>query len=366
MQKEDISLFIAVLRPVLILMVCLVHAPYISSYPSGMVNVEDINTLLGPFLKDTFVRGAVPLLSVISGYLAYASFSGRRFQQFVVKKIWRLLVPYIVWNTLFAILFYIGYLFFKYPNVGALLHSGNIGDVVKVILGINRIPINAPTYFLRDLFLVTLMTPIISILSRRYLHIFISIVFLTSLFTFFPIWSFFGYSILYRYDTILFYFIGFCLARHKVLEMADVTSFEYKQSFIWFLLVCLAVTWLLAKYKIDSFSYTKVKPLFGVLFFIVVPGLLSLIVKSKKKASIEFLLKFSPYSFTLFLVHTLVATVLLYFTGGWWLAVNNASPAYLQILSLIAYLSIAATLSFCIAQVYWITKSKIKSKMLQL
>jgi surface polysaccharide O-acyltransferase-like enzyme len=112
---------------------------------------------------------ASPLFFLISGYLFVSSNSGFSWQTFTVKcrrrlKTW--VVPYLLWNTIF-LLFY-GLVGLLLPSVlGDIppLQEMSFTDVLKAYWcirgeGFNSGPIDGPLWFLRDLMVIALLTPL--------------------------------------------------------------------------------------------------------------------------------------------------------------------------------------------------------------
>lgn len=112
---------------------------------------------------------ASPLFFLISGYLFVASNSGFSWQAFTVKcrrrlKTW--VVPYLLWNTIF-LLFY-GLVGLVLPSVlGDVppLQEMTLTDILKAYWcirgeGFNSGPIDGPLWFLRDLMVIALFTPV--------------------------------------------------------------------------------------------------------------------------------------------------------------------------------------------------------------
>lgn len=114
----------------------------------------------GPFgyiarlLISTLGRGSVPMLSIISGFLAVRTlFGGRKPGAFVHKKVNTLLVPMILWSAI-ALMFFLveaAYLgeagFWDYSAL----------DWANSILSLTAPPINTPLAFLRDVFVCAML-----------------------------------------------------------------------------------------------------------------------------------------------------------------------------------------------------------------
>ena len=93
-------------------------------------------------MSQTLVKVAMPTFFVMSGYLFFANadtFNQDIYKQKIGRRVKTLLIPYIIWNLLMAV----------------KLKTFNLSIFVN--------PANMPLWFLRDLMIVSLLTPIIYI-----------------------------------------------------------------------------------------------------------------------------------------------------------------------------------------------------------
>jgi hypothetical protein len=146
------------------------------------------------FVLETLPRYGTLLLSVISGYLFCMNPSGNIFR----KKISSLLVPYLIANLavlLPVLLIYAcGYNYLnRLPYDHTLISEG--------LLSLNSPPINPPTYFIRDLFVIFCF---LGLLQKNYW----GLLFIVPLF-------FFGQIVL-RWDIPMLFAIGFTIAKFRI------------------------------------------------------------------------------------------------------------------------------------------------------
>jgi fucose 4-O-acetylase-like acetyltransferase len=145
MKSKNISQYdiISALRLPLIVLVTYAHsyggvAEGYSVLGSGWDSYEVLKIVM----SQTLVKVAMPTFFVMSGYLFFANvekFNKEIYQQKIWRRIKTLLIPYIIWNLLMA-------------------------AKLKVFsLSIFWTPANMPLWFLRDLMIVSLLTPIIYI-----------------------------------------------------------------------------------------------------------------------------------------------------------------------------------------------------------
>lgn len=103
---------------------------------------------------DWLGRGAVPLLSVVSGILVWRTLSTRLPRQFLAGKLRTLIVPMVIWNTFMAALLL------------ASLAFGLTDRILSIawynwIFALNAVPVNVPLGFLRDMFVCMLFMPVL-------------------------------------------------------------------------------------------------------------------------------------------------------------------------------------------------------------
>lgn len=140
---------------------------------------------------------AVPLLYFISAYLLFMK--KRNYWEIIKKRIRQILVPFLLWPTIILIL----YLSFNYKNI----RSYDFIDYLDAYLGVlNRKGMLLPHFwFLRDLFLLTLLYPIF---SKNNALDFIA-------FGFAIIWWLSGKSFIIGYNSLFYYMLGYFAAKYN-------------------------------------------------------------------------------------------------------------------------------------------------------
>ena len=145
MKSKSISQFdiINALRLPLIVLVTYAH-----SYGGVMEGFSvlgsewDTYEVLKILMSQTLVKVAMPMFFAMSGYLFFANveqFNKEIYWQKIGRRIKTLLIPYIIWNVLMAV------------------------KLKTFCLSFFWTPANMPLWFLRDLMIVSLLTPIIYI-----------------------------------------------------------------------------------------------------------------------------------------------------------------------------------------------------------
>jgi len=130
-------------------------------------------------------HAAVPIFYLFSGYLYFVNGGGHYINR-IKKKTTTLFIPYILWNIIALIcivMFMLGGIIIKGNQFDNILHLFEENGWCKLFwnynqwgfdktnwLGfmqpVNSGPINLPLWFLRDLFIVVLLTPLIELLLK--------------------------------------------------------------------------------------------------------------------------------------------------------------------------------------------------------
>ncbi|WP_338091096.1 acyltransferase [Shinella kummerowiae] len=163
-----VSARINVMRIVLISGIIFVHVPYdpaTSPYLGQFGGLDWMRV----FLADSLFRIGVPCLSAISGYLLFQrGWDAFDYAKTLRTKASTILVPFLLWNTAFLALVYVaqsqGIGFGYLPDVV----NAAPRDLMNLTLAIETWPINIPLYFLRDLLLCLLLSPLIALAVLRY------------------------------------------------------------------------------------------------------------------------------------------------------------------------------------------------------
>ncbi|WP_183755552.1 MULTISPECIES: acyltransferase family protein [unclassified Rhizobium] len=163
----NVSSRINLMRIVLISGIVFVHIPFdaASSPYEGAYGAFD---WIRVFLTEALFRVGVPCLSAISGYLLFRSGQENfSYKKTVRTKVQTVFVPFLLWNCGFIAAMVLatsvgvgdGYL----PDP---LHASG-RDLMSQVLAVENFPANVPLYFLRDLFVCILLSPILAWLISR-------------------------------------------------------------------------------------------------------------------------------------------------------------------------------------------------------
>lgn len=164
----DVSSRIGLMRIVLIAGIVFVHVPF-NPATSPYLGLYGGLDWLRVFLGESLFRVGVPCLSAISGYLLFRSGEvSFNYRKTLRRKMQTILLPFLIWNgaLLLAVLLMqrygigIGYL----PDLRSLSPAGWFDAAFAA----GDTPINLPLYFLRDLFVCIILSPLLAASIRRY------------------------------------------------------------------------------------------------------------------------------------------------------------------------------------------------------
>ena len=333
-ERAHYSQLIELLRPLLIMLMCWAHIPFIYGY--GSASLSEPQTLLGPFFRDVISRGAVPVLTVISGYLAYYSFNRKSYLRFVGDKTKRVFLPFVLWNLILLGLLWALFRYGGYVLNEEVVAIENCNDVLRAVLGINRLPINQPLYFLRDLFLISLFCPLFQLLARHYISALLFAMLCTgyALTTLTP--HLFTYGVMYRSDMVLFFFIGFLFARSG-FSLPQATPREVAAGLALLAVFCAATTLYLGATNPDIDLYLKGRTLFALGFLVLLPCFMSGLLAVRDSRCGRFLRAISPYSFIVFLSHFILIYGFFELQKRTGFSLDNRSPLLKQAIFVATY-----------------------------
>lgn len=181
-HKDLQSQTIATLRFPLIVGVVLIHA-HMTDIIIGGKNVFSqldfpIYSFVATLLSEVLARIAVPLFFILSGFLFFyhTTFNRMVYAAKLRKRARSILLPYLIWNLIVI------WLFFLAQNLLPSLMSGVNKPIIDYTLkewieafwakqsadpSSGNMPINYPLWFIRDLMVVMLLSPIIYLLVKH-------------------------------------------------------------------------------------------------------------------------------------------------------------------------------------------------------
>jgi succinoglycan biosynthesis protein ExoH len=163
-MNRVVSQRIALLRTLMIFGVVLLHTP-------GRVTVDALDFsnvfhVVRAFFQEGVFRVGVPVLSLISGYLLFGANLDQSPFELYKKKTKTLVVPFIAFNIGLAAAVY-GFQFLTGHTLWRNLATLSRIDVLDSLFAITASPIDYPLYFLRDMIVVVILSPLIGKLLRH-------------------------------------------------------------------------------------------------------------------------------------------------------------------------------------------------------
>jgi succinoglycan biosynthesis protein ExoH len=282
---------IAFLRLLLILGIFVVHVPFADD-TTPYTDAPTASDWMRVFLGDVVFRAGVPCLSAISGFLLFSGSRTKSYGTLLKSKLFTLGMPLLLWNLALFLLVYAlqshgvaeGY----FPDLRAV----TIPQIFDLLLAVSDKPINLPLYFLRDLFVCVLLSPLVSLVVKGKPWI-ILVAYITTVVL--PI----HVPFFLRTDILFAFSLGAVLAIHRL----DVLALDqYKSIFAIAFITCAAgVAFLLLhpalKHSPETLIASRVLSSLGVLSFWTSSDWL---VRTQIG---KYLIKQSPSSFWLFCTH---------------------------------------------------------------
>jgi len=306
------SAAIRVIRPILIILMSFAHIGILNEVVSiNNASALDFNSWMTVYLKAGVAKSGVPLLSLISGYLAVMSLERYGYFRILLRKVRRLVWPLVWSNLLFIILI-------TYPSQAhdasvrpdLQIHPFNWLGWFQATFAFYRLPANQPLYFLKDLYTCFLLLPLLVVSARiKYLNLAViawmayKCIYLKSAFLFmvFPLWFL-------RFDIVFAFYIGILLYfwNKDLVIQSDRVNLGLVFLFLVVTGLASAMYVVLAKPEhLELFLWTdflvKVCSVIGCI------GIMSLLVNNPGGVS-RFFSWLSPFAYTLFLTHLFTFT----------------------------------------------------------
>ncbi|MBB3945426.1 succinoglycan biosynthesis protein ExoH [Rhizobium skierniewicense] len=207
---QNLSSRINLMRIVLISGIVFVHVPH-DPETSPFLGAYGFFDWVRVFLGDALFRIGVPCLSAISGYLLFRrGLADFDYPATIKSKTRTVLLPFLLWNGLL----FLGVLVMQRFGVGVGyfpdLWSATAREIMNHGAAVEEFPLNIPLYFLRDLFVCILLSPILAFLVQRFPWPTLVVLLVLTALPDLPIWIVQKKSILFSFS------LGIALALHKV------------------------------------------------------------------------------------------------------------------------------------------------------
>ncbi|MFZ5811184.1 MAG: acyltransferase family protein [Thermodesulfobacteriota bacterium] len=160
---QDVSQRIDVLRLILIFLIVLAHGARLLT---GLVpGLESGTRFVISIFNDNITHSAIPLFFIISGYLFLRKFdlSVPAYLTMCRKKLLSIFVPYLLFNLIWVLWLYF---------VGSIEMFGSRSFLVQEgiwtkLFGLGTVPVNYPLWFLRDLLIVFIVSPVFLVFYKE-------------------------------------------------------------------------------------------------------------------------------------------------------------------------------------------------------
>ncbi len=234
-------------------------------------------------------RATVPVLTVLSGFLLFRSNLQLQLSRLLSKKTSSIFIPMLIWNILVvAALYFLQKYGHSSHSFTTELYPFQLDNWINAITGLFSNPANYPLNFLRDLYVISLLSPLYWIILKRAPYIGLICVLFVAYF------NLDGYLVL-RHDMMVSFYIG-GLAAIQNWDLKYLDGYA-KWLLAIFIVICLAII----IFDIENiFLFRWVSP------FLVWPSI-SLISHTKFG---EFLYQNSKNSFFTFLAHGPIVFIL--------------------------------------------------------
>lgn len=203
------------MRILLISGIVFVHVPY-DPQTSPFTGDNGFIDWFRVFLGDSLFRVGVPCLSAISGYLLFRrGIDAFDYGKTILSKLRTVLLPFLIWNLSFIVVVLVaqgnGIGFGYLPDA----INATPRDWATLATALEAFPMNLPLYFLRDLLLCIVLSPLLAIMIKRAPIATLALIFI---YVVFPVPS--G---IFLKKSILF---GFCCGIYVSLHRIDVKTLD--------------------------------------------------------------------------------------------------------------------------------------------
>ena len=263
------------------------------------------NFFVQNFFSHGITRIAVPIFFCISGYLFYLNFCGR-IDQFVLKYRKRaktLLLPYLLWSIWGLFFYFIIQILPQAKNffTKELIENYSFAKILNTIF-LNPIPYQL--WFVRDLLVFVILSPLIYFIIKYLRFIALLVLFI--------IWlGFFEFSfVIFSNESILFFILGAYLALHKndfILKKRD-QKFYWIFTILWILIVFLNTS--LAQLNSNQIILLSLLHKISILFGIIAIWSSYDIVMRNKINLNKTIYDISTYSFFIYAFHEPILTII--------------------------------------------------------
>jgi surface polysaccharide O-acyltransferase-like enzyme len=246
---------------ILMIMVVFLHSYNIDIKQSGQILYfqKNWNWIIQNFISNGLTRIAVPLFFLISGYLFVfkSDLTRTDFAQKIKKRIQTLLVPYLFW-AFFGLFVY--YVLQSFPQSQPFFTKKLIKeyDFSEWVNAVFYEPIPYQLWFLRDLIIMSFLSPLICFFIKKLNWKYLSVVFI--------FWFLNLDSVVLTSEALLFFSIGIFISINYP-KIAEIRKSTFVGMAFWFLLLSLKTVADFYNYEKTGLYLLKVSILVGLIGF---------------------------------------------------------------------------------------------------
>ncbi len=267
-MDKSISEKITIISLISMVMVIYIHSYNIISLDGKLIfQPENTFSIFNIFLQNLISNGiarvAIPMFFIISGFLFFNNFSIKSYKRKVSKRFYTLFVPYIFWSFLAVLIYFILQLipgmqhFFK----NELLIDQTFFELF-IITWVN--PRNFPLWFLRDLMLLVILSPIIFYFVKNQTKLYFTII----IFLWFAITQPPAEISYFKAEPVFFFSLGayISLLNNNILSI-KIKNRKLLLLFIIYLILLFSKTTLITLYGTSYLFLHKLSVLLGIVLF---------------------------------------------------------------------------------------------------
>lgn len=285
--SKEYSEAIDTLKIIAIVMVLYIHSAGIVIHE----NIVEAGWLINfkYFISGIVSSCAVPIFFMLAGILLYKR--DFTWKDNIKKKAKTLLIPYLLVNLIWIIIFLVAYQFdfakSFFVNKDWIIQEWNIKDWIDAFIGYPMYPMVFPLWFIRDLLVLNILSKMIKILIDYYPKILFIIMFC--------LWivNFNLHVFFLQYQSLFFFSMGYCIVKFKInLNTAKKVN----------------LTWLSIMYILIIIIELITRNIYIHQLQILISGIFW--VKLALKIKNNIFIKYSKYIFGIFLLHEWSLTIL--------------------------------------------------------
>ena len=226
-----------------IVLVLIIHSYNIATIPTKTTTqFYTINLFIQNFFSNALSRVSVPIFFIISGFLLFQNYTFSNYKLKLLKRVHSLLIPYIFWTSLVVAIYF---LLQSIPSISVYFTSSLIKNlsITELITTTWIHPKNYPLWFIRDLMLLVIVSPIVYILIQHLSKLYIPIILFVWFFDLIEPTTDFS---LYKPEAVLFFSLGAYIAlKNSKLLSLSVSNALFITSVILYFCVLIAYTYIL-------------------------------------------------------------------------------------------------------------------------